>query len=131
MKERLNFEEAVAKILKKDERYSAEAYEFVRQSLDATITQLEQEKNSGHLTAHELYFGSCMLAVKEYGPLAGEVLKHWGIENCTDIGAIVYNLIDVGIFGKQNGDTKEEFDDLPDLMTLLDKPFISEIYEEN
>lgn len=118
-----SFELAVQAIVARKPEYAAEAYNFIHDALNATTLQLSKDGAPRHLSAEELYFGSCMQAIKEYGPLAGEVLYNWGIENSSDIGAIVYNLIEEGVFGKQKEDAREQFDHLPDLMELLDRPF--------
>lgn len=118
-----SFDLAVQAIVARQPEYAAEAYHFIHESLNATTLQLSKDGAPRHLSAEELYFGSCMQAIKEYGPLAGEVLYNWGIENSSDIGALVYNLIEEGVFGKQKEDAREQFDHLPDLMDLLDRPF--------
>ncbi len=118
-----DFEQSVSAILLKHPEYAADAYHFIHDALNATTLQLSQDGAPRHLSAEELYFGSCMHAVKEYGPLAGEVLYHWGVEHSSDIGSLVYNLIEAGVFGKQKEDAREQFDHLPELMDLLDRPF--------
>ncbi len=122
-----SFEDAVDSILARHHEYSAEAYSFLRQALDAASEQFHKDKSSPHLTAEELYFGAAAYALEEYGPLARLVLSSWGIEESRDIGAIVYHLIEAGIFGRQDGDTQEQFDSLQDLGELLESPFISPI----
>lgn len=51
------------------------------------------------------------------------MLEHWGISGSKDVGNIVYNLIDVGVFGRQESDTREQFDNLQPLGELLDTPY--------
>ncbi len=120
-----SFEDAVESILARHPEYRAEAYSFLRQALDAASEQFRKSKSSPHLSAEELYLGAVSHALEEYGPLARLVLARWGIVHSRDIGAVVYNLIEAGVFGKQEGDTQEQFDDLPLLSALLDAPFIS------
>ncbi len=117
------FDHAVEAITARHPEYAADAYTFIHESLNDTVQQLSKDGAPRHLSAEELYFGSCMFAVKQYGPLAIEVLNHWGIEDSSDIGNLVYNLIEEGIFGKQKEDAREQFDGLPDLKDLLDRPF--------
>ncbi len=118
-----SFEDAVESILAKHPEYSAEAYSFMRQALDAASAHFQKSPASPHLSAEELYLGACAHALEEYGPLARLVLARWGIEHSRDIGHVVYNLIEVGVFGKQEGDTREQFDELRPLSELLDAPF--------
>ncbi len=118
-----SFEDAVEAILAKHPEYAAEAYSFMRQALDVASEHFHKSQDSPHLTAEELYLGSCAYALDEYGPLAQLVLARWGISSCKDIGAIVYNLIEVGVFGKQAGDSREQFDHLQPLSDLLNTPY--------
>lgn len=112
-------------IIERHPEYAADAYAFIHDALTDTVQQLSKDGAPRHLSAEELYFGSCMFAIKTYGPLAGEVLYHWGVESSSDIGNIVYNLIEEGIFGKQKEDAREQFDHLPPIMDLLNRPFDS------
>ncbi len=124
-----SFEDAVDAILAKHPEYKAEAYSFVRQALDVASEHFHKSKEAPHLTAEELYLGACAHALEEYGPLAKLVLEDWGIHSSSDIGAIVYHLIEVGVFGKQEGDSREQFNRLQSLEELLNAPF--ELPEEN
>lgn len=118
-----NFEDAVDEILRHDKSYAPDAYGFMRQALDAAVEQFHKGGEQPHLTAEELYLGFCAYALQEYGPLAAAVLEHWGISGSKDVGNIVYNLIDVGVFGRQESDTREQFDNLQPLGELLDTPY--------
>ncbi len=118
-----SFEDAVDAILAKHPEYSAEAYTFMRQALDVASEHFHKSKESPHLSAEELYLGACAHALEEYGPLARLVLDDWGIRESSDIGAIVYHLIEVGVFGKQEGDSREQFNGLQSLEELLNAPF--------
>ncbi len=123
MQQPLPFELAVETIVARHPEYAAAAYNFVHEALMATTQQLCKDGRVRHLSADELYFGCCMHAIKTYGPLADEVLHEWGINDSSDIGSIVYYLIEVGIFGKQKDDAREQFDHLPCMQDLLNRPF--------
>ncbi len=118
-----SFEDAIEAILVKHPEYPADAYSFMRQALDVASEQFNKSKSSPHLSAEELYQGAASHALEEYGALARHVLSRWGIHSSQDIGAIVYNLIEAGVFGKQEGDTPEQFDSLPSLEELLEEPY--------
>lgn len=123
-----SFEDAVDAILRKHPEYAPDAYDFMREALEATSRDMAEaeERTSPHLSAYELYMGFCAYALSEYGPLAAAVMEHWGIDSSSDVGNIVYNLIEVGVFGKQAGDTREQFDNLCPLRTVLDTPYLPE-----
>lgn len=120
------FEDAVDAILRKHPEYAPDAYDFMREALDETARQMTAGRSNPHLSAEELYMGFCAYALHEYGPMAAAVMEHWGIENSSDVGNIVYNLIEVGVFGKQEGDTREQFNDLPPMHDILDFPYLPE-----
>lgn len=117
------FESAVEGILRKHPEYTTEAYTFIREALDASVERFCKQGAPRHLSAAELYSGACAYALEEYGPLAALVLEHWGIRGPKDVGAVVYNLIEAGVFGRSKDDTQEQFDSLPPLQDLLDTPF--------
>lgn len=119
-----SFERAVEILTERYPEYTEEAYEFMRAGLDAAADKFCKDDKSPHLSAKELYLGACAYALDEYGPLASRVLEFWGIKSAGDFGNIVYNLIEVGIFGKQKGDSREQFDELPDLQEILNAPYV-------
>ncbi len=116
-----HLEEAVERVLERHPEYHSEAYTLVHLALGVTVERLAKPH---HLSARELYLGCCAYAIGEYGPLAGETLAHWGVTKSADFGAIVYNLIEVGIFARQKEDSQSEFNDLPPLDLLLSEPFL-------
>ncbi|MBR5887458.1 MAG: hypothetical protein IKZ07_04540 [Akkermansia sp.] len=117
------FEKAVAMLVERYPEYPEEAYEFMRTGLDAAADRFCKDDKSPHLSAKEVYLGACAYALEEYGPMAADVLGFWGIHSASDFGNIVYNLIEVGIFGKQKEDKREQFDELPDLQSFLNAPY--------
>lgn len=118
-----SFEKAVEILVERYPQYPVEAYEFMRAGLDAAADKFRKDDKNPHLSAEELYLGACSYALEEYGPLASHVLEFWGITHSRDFGAIVYNLIEVGVFGRQKGDSQEQFDNLPELQQLLNTPY--------
>ena len=118
-----SFEDAVEQILQKNEDYPADAYFFIRAALDATVEKCRKPAENPHLSAEELYFGFCAYALEEYGPLALAVMEQWNIVTSTDVGHLVYNLIEVGVFGKQDGDRQDQFDNLTPIPVLLNAPY--------
>ena len=96
----------MTKILTKDERYKPDAYEFVMQSLWFTQKGL---KKKGHVTGGELLTGIREFALEQYGPMAKVVFEHWGVKTTEDFGEIVFNMVENGLMGKTDEDTKEDF----------------------
>lgn len=118
-----SFEDAVEQIMQRTEDYPADAYFFIRAALDATVEKCRKPAENPHLSAEELYFGFCSYALEEYGPLAMAVMEQWGISESTHVGDLVYNLIEVGVFGKQERDKREQFDGLTPVAMLLNAPY--------
>lgn len=118
-----SFEEIIGDIVSRHEDYAPDAYDFLRQALDHSAQRFKQDRKTAHLSAEELYLGVCSLALEEYGPMAKSVLEYWGILSSVDVGEIVFRLIEAGVFGKQEGDTINQFYHLPALSTILDAPY--------
>lgn len=105
-----------------DPRYAPEAYEFVCEAVQFTQETLgraprEWDVADGdfHIDAAELARGACDLAVQEFGLMAAVVFKQWGLERTTDIGAVVFHLIEAGKLRRSDGDDPADFRDLFDL----------------
>jgi len=121
-KQRHNIHKVVAllKVLNQDKRYNPESYSFVMASLGFTSKKL---KRRGHLTGQELSEGIKDYAIEQFGPMAKSVLGHWGIKNTGDFGEIVFNMIDAGLLGKTEQDSKQDFDGLYDFKTVFEENF--------
>jgi uncharacterized repeat protein (TIGR04138 family) len=126
--QKIGFAEALESILANDARYHRDAYVFLRDALDFTTKQ--QKKLKGALVRHvagpELLEGVRQYALKEFGPMVLTVFHSWGIQKCEDIGHMVFNLIDAGIFGKTEEDSIEDFKNVYDFDEVFVKPFAPE-----
>ena len=107
---KLEFSESLDLIISHDRRYAREGYFFLRDGLDHTIKLRKKNKEvSGHVTGQQLLEGLRQYALKEFGPMVVTVLEYWGITRGDDFGEMVFNLIRVGVFGKTERDTIEDF----------------------
>ncbi|MES2996698.1 MAG: Minf_1886 family protein [Verrucomicrobiota bacterium] len=120
----LPFEHSVVAILKRDQRFDAQAYLFLKEALDFTLKRHESAGNQRHVSGGELCAGFRDLALEQFGPMASTLMEEWGVRGCEDIGAIVFLLIEEQIFGKQDSDTPEDFTGHFDLRTELGTPFL-------
>ena len=121
----LQFEQAVESILKREKRYDPLAYLFLKDALDFTLKRAADD-NGGeprHVTGTELCHGFRDLAVQEFGPMAGTLMIEWGLRESSDVGEMVFHLIDEQMFGKQDSDTKEDFAGAYDFDEAFVKPF--------
>lgn len=119
----LDFNEAISQILGKDPRYQPPAYDFVREALGVAVNQFRGKEDDQHVTGQQLLEGVRSHALEEFGPMALTTLDMWGIRQGEDVGNIVYNLIDVGYFGKNEGDTIEDFSGGYDFEEAFLRPF--------
>ncbi len=97
----------LAAILRREPRFAIEAYEFVSNAVSYTVARLPAHR---HVSALELLGGVHDFAQEEFGVLAWEVLQEWGIRNASDVGRIVYLLIDTGLLSASEEDAPEDFD---------------------
>lgn len=116
----MKHEEAFEELLRQDPRYSREAYEFVSEALEYTVSQLPERR---HVSGRELSEGIREYALKEFGPLAREVFRSWGLNKTADFGEIVFNLIDIGVMSRTQNDTREDFHNVYDIGTAFDEGF--------
>ncbi|MEM6911468.1 MAG: Minf_1886 family protein [Verrucomicrobiota bacterium] len=105
------FEEAVRSVSQSDPRYAEEAYLFLRDALDFTLREVKggEVAEDRHVSGPELLEGFRRYALDEFGPLARTVLEDWGLTECAQVGDLVFNLIEIGAFGKTQSDKREDF----------------------
>lgn len=125
----LDFSEVVTLICKEDNRFSKQAYNFVRQGLDFTVKELKKSDSrragrSLHVTGVELLMGMRAYALDQFGPMARTVLEEWGIKRCTHFGDIVFNLIEYNVFSKTEQDRREDFSDVYTFEEAFEAPFL-------
>ncbi len=123
--ERIHFDTAVKTILSQDRRYGADGYQFLKEALDHTIKSLRSDEliEHRHVSGPELLDGVVACAIEKFGPMAVAVLESWGIREGDDVGAMVFNLIGAGAFGKSEEDSPEDFRGVMNLREELLAPY--------
>ena len=107
---KLEFAEALDVILADDARYPRDAYHFLRESLDFTFKARKKAKEQAtHVSGQQLLEGIRQYALKQYGPMVTVVFDYWRLRRCEDFGEMVFNLVRVGVFGKTERDSMEDF----------------------
>lgn len=121
-----SFEQAVASILEKEKRFQPGAYFLVREVLDFTVDRLAKQGQgeSRHVSGRELLEGFRDYLIQEYGPMSATLLEDWGISKCRHVGEIVFLFIENGVFGKQDSDTLDDFDEIYTFEEAFTKPFL-------
>ena len=122
----LSFDAAVKKIRLTETRFSLPAYEFVRRSLDHALQRLGRtdQKKPAHVRGEELLESFRALALREFGPMAKTVLNDWGISTCTEVGEVVFHLVQHGILGKSETDKIDDFQELYTFQEAFEIPFL-------
>jgi len=112
---------------KQDSRYKLAAYLFTLSGLEFFFIRLGERR---HVKGQDLSLALLTFAQKQFGPLARDVLRHWGINSTSDFGQIVYNLISIDLLGKQEDDRVEDFDGVADLDQFFSEAHSFEIDRE-
>ncbi len=121
----LRFDAAVDNILQRDKRFEPGAYFLLKDALDYTLKRTREEGGEErHVSGEELLTGFRDYALEEFGPMAQTLLSEWGLRACSDVGDMVFHLIEEGMFGKQDSDTKEDFCDHFDFDAAFATPFL-------
>ena len=122
----VQFEESIANIIKRDARFDAQAYFFLKEALDFTLKRIAEtnEGQARHVSGPELLAGFRDCALEQFGPMAATLMAEWGVHRGEDVGDMVFHLIEEQVFGKQESDSHKDFADVFDLMVSLQEPFL-------
>lgn len=121
----ISFVEAVRRSFQQDPRYHPAAYELVRDALHVAAKKFRAENaDDQHVSGQELLAGFRDHVLAEYGPMSSILLDQWGLQRGEDVGNIVYNLISVGYFGRNDGDSLEDFAGGYDFTSAFSEPFL-------
>jgi len=134
--------QCLEEVVQHDPRYAYEAYEFVFAALAHTQKLLgrqpraeddEDEESETevchHVSGPELLNGVRDLALREFGLMARTVFRMWGINNTSDFGEIVFNLISANLMSKTDEDNRADFADVYDLDVALVSGYRIEVAE--
>lgn len=122
------FPTMVGEICQRDPRFAPDAYLFVREGLDFTVKWLKKPAHGTptqrHVSGQELLDGLRRYALEQFGPMTKVVLEHWGIRQCADFGEIVFNMVETGLFGKTENDTRDDFKNGYSFEDAFVKPYL-------
>ncbi len=119
-------ERIIRDIVRRDPRFRAEAYDFVFEALDLTLTRLGGHVR--HVTGTEIMESVRLLALEQFGFLARAVLAQWGIRQTDDFGHAVFNLIEADLLQKTANDRLEDFIGLYDFEMAFDTAFTESLH---
>jgi uncharacterized repeat protein (TIGR04138 family) len=122
--DQLKFDAALDLVLTRAPQYSRAAYHFLKEALDFTVKELKKATSqTNHVSGQELLDGIRRFALKQFGPMVPTVLEYWGIQRTEDFGNMVFALVDVGIFGKTDRDSIDDFKDVYSFEEAFVTPF--------
>ena len=105
------FHETLDQLVANDPRYTREAYGFLREALEFTQKRRRKSRaESTHVSANELLEGFREYSLQQFGPMGLTVLEYWGLRSTGDVGRMVFNLIEAGVFGRAEDDRIEDFE---------------------
>ncbi len=108
------------KIRLHESRYDEQAYLFVLSALEFSQSKLDTRR---HIAAAELAHSCRQLALERFGLMSRVVLERWGIRATSDLGEIVFTLVELGFLVKQPTDTREEFAGVFDFERAFDRDY--------
>jgi uncharacterized repeat protein (TIGR04138 family) len=108
------------RIRMRESRYDEQAYLFVLSALEFTQAKLDVRR---HISAAELSHACRELALERYGVMARIVLERWGVCATSDIGEVVFALVDLGFLAKLPSDTREEFSGVYDFAGAFERDY--------
>ena len=120
-----DFETAILNIIRRDDRFDPQAYIFLKDALDFTQKRAVDSGHSetNHVSGRELALGFRDLALQDFGPMASTLMGEWGLTSTRNIGEMVFQLIEERMFGKQEDDKLEDFEDIYDFEDAFVLPF--------
>lgn len=127
----MDIEEVIRACVAKDPRYRPQAYHAVRLGLDQAQRSVHGEPRKGsrpsarsrHVSGPQMLEGFRHHCLEAYGPLTLPLLANWGVRKTSDVGNIVFNLIDGGFFGKSEDDSPRDFANVYDFREVFARPF--------
>ncbi len=128
-----SFSEVVDVIIKKDPRYRKGVYFFVRSALDFTLKNMKKRGDTGptsHVSGQQLLSGIREFAIDQFGPLTPTVFDYWNIRQSGDFGNVVFNLIDVGVLGKNEQDSIQDFENGLDFKEAFVDPYLPSDFQK-
>lgn len=104
----------------REQRFDERAYLFVLGALEFCQQRLPERR---HITGRELAHACRDLALERFGVLARLVLENWGIRQTSDIGDVVFTLVDLELLMSQPTDTRDEFSDVFDFDDAFERDY--------
>ena len=113
-------EDTIERIRRHQPQYHRSAYLFVLAALHRRLGELESPR---HLEGAELAEAVRQLALDSFGLMARTVLEHWGVHSTSDLGDIVYLLVEHDVLITRPTDSREDFEGLYSFEEVFDEEY--------
>jgi uncharacterized repeat protein (TIGR04138 family) len=113
----VDFFRKIEEITERDNRYHPDAYSFTMDALSFTQRKLKKLR---HVSGQELLDGIREYGLQQFGLMTRTVFEHWGVRKTEDFGEIVFNMVEVGLMGKTDSDSLDDFKDVYDFQEVFD-----------
>ncbi len=113
-------EDVLTRLRQLNPRYTESAYLFLLSALQHTIDRLDEPR---HINGQELAEGCRNLAIEQFGPMARTVLEYWGIHSTTDMGEVVFALIECRVLIKEDSDSRDDFQNVFDFEEAFERNY--------
>jgi uncharacterized repeat protein (TIGR04138 family) len=104
----------------REQRYDERADLFLLGALEYTQQRLPERR---HIHGRELALASRALALERFGVMARMVLEHWGVRSTSDLGDVVFTLVELELLMSQASDTRDEFVDVFDFDQAFERDY--------
>jgi uncharacterized repeat protein (TIGR04138 family) len=107
--------------------FHPQAYLFINDALTVAQEAFGREKRDdaeSHILPRQLLDGVRLLGQRRYGLMAPTVLRHWGIQSTTDVGRIVFEMIELGQMRKSDQDQFSDFIDVFSFEEAFDHQYL-------
>ncbi len=116
----MKLEDGIRQIIDRDPRFDANAYFFIFEALEYTLSRMDTRR---HVSGKELLEGIREYSLDSFGYLTRTVLYEWGITCTEDIGALVFNLVSAKLLMKNDADSMADFRNGYDFEEAFDRGF--------
>ena len=113
-------DEVLDRLRDRNPRFHETAYLFILSALHYVIERLPEPR---HISGRELAEGVRDLAIDRFGPMARTVLEHWGVRETSDLGDLVFALVECGILIKQEEDSADDFRNVFDFDDAFERDY--------
>ncbi len=98
-------QDVIFEVAKKYNKYPVNAYGLVFEALHEAI----EYHGEGHVTGEQVALSFLAVCIKGFGWLASTVCQELNMLRSEDVGAIVFQLVEEKLIGKQESDSEKDF----------------------